>query len=162
LKNSGTLNNLWIIQNNGIIDNQEGIINNNHGITTNNGLIKNIGGVLDSDNRIILGSGIFTGHNLDSSINPTAGITPLKQFKYGISFDKIECRDDLVLVQKYDNSPACVKPETVSEIFERNWLPSQKLWNEVKCQDVFPNAKEFSQIVRTKTDTLQEASDFCA
>ena len=48
-------------------------------------------------------------------------ISPLKQFKSGIPFNEIQCKDDLVLIQKYDGSPACVTPETAQKLIERNW-----------------------------------------
>ncbi len=48
--------------------------------------------------------------------------SPLKQFKSGITIDEIQCRDSLVLVTKHDGSPACVKPETIPRLMERNWI----------------------------------------
>ncbi|MCV0367747.1 MAG: hypothetical protein K5798_10865 [Nitrosopumilus sp.] len=48
-------------------------------------------------------------------------IPPLKQFQSGIVFDEIECRDDLILVQKYDRTPACVAPETKEKLSDRDW-----------------------------------------
>ena len=47
--------------------------------------------------------------------------SPLKQFNLGISVDKIKCKDNLVLIQKYDGSPACVKPESILNLIERGW-----------------------------------------
>lgn len=47
--------------------------------------------------------------------------SPLKQFKSGITIDEIQCEELLILVTKYDGSPACVKPETISKLIERNW-----------------------------------------
>ena len=49
-------------------------------------------------------------------------ISPLKQFKNNIPFDKIKCNDDLQLIQKHDGSPACVKLKSISKLFERNWI----------------------------------------
>jgi len=45
--------------------------------------------------------------------------TPLKQFKSGIPSDEIKCRNTLILIQKYDGSPACVKPESIPKLIER-------------------------------------------
>ncbi|MEX0596513.1 MAG: hypothetical protein WD512_08420 [Candidatus Paceibacterota bacterium] len=45
---------------------------------------------------------------------------PLKQFKY-LTVDKISCNRDLVLIVKYDGSPACVKPATKTKLIERGW-----------------------------------------
>lgn len=50
--------------------------------------------------------------------------SPLKQIKLGIPIDEIQCNDNLVLVQKYDNSPACVKSETKDKLVERGWARS--------------------------------------
>lgn len=48
-------------------------------------------------------------------------ISPLKQFNSGISINEIQCDENLILVQKYDGTPACVKPETVPKLIERGW-----------------------------------------
>lgn len=49
-------------------------------------------------------------------------VSPLKQFNSGISFDKIECKDNLVLIQKYDGSPVCVNPSSMWSLTERDWM----------------------------------------
>jgi hypothetical protein len=61
------------------------------------------------------------------------GATPLKQFKAGVSIDKTQCRDNFVLIQKYDGSPVCVKPETKQKLIERGWAKPP----------IEPNAGEF-------------------
>jgi len=49
-------------------------------------------------------------------------LPPLKQSKNGIPSDMIDCKPTLVLVIKNNNgSPACVKPETKIQLFERGW-----------------------------------------
>lgn len=48
-------------------------------------------------------------------------VSPLKQFKSGILLNEIQCRDSLILVTKYDGSPACTKPETKTKLIERGW-----------------------------------------
>jgi len=50
---------------------------------------------------------------------------PLKQFKSGITYDEIQCNGDLVLIQKYDGSPTCVKSETVPKLIEREWTKDE-------------------------------------
>ena len=53
-------------------------------------------------------------------------LSPLKQFKSGIPSDKIQCKEGLVQVFKKSNGyPACVKPETVSELKKREWAKFQ-------------------------------------
>jgi hypothetical protein len=48
-------------------------------------------------------------------------MSPLKQFKSGIPIDKIQCKENLVLIQKQDGAPACVKPETKEKLIIRGW-----------------------------------------
>ncbi|QLH09225.1 hypothetical protein DSQ19_06885 [Candidatus Nitrosotenuis sp. DW1] len=49
-------------------------------------------------------------------------LSPLQQFKSGISIDKIQCKESLQLViRASDDSPACVKPETKAKLIERGW-----------------------------------------
>lgn len=57
---------------------------------------------------------------IHSIISPYDAIPPLKQFKIGIS--EIQCRESLILVTKYDGSPACVKPDTKENLVERGWV----------------------------------------
>ncbi|MGY5146589.1 MAG: hypothetical protein ACW9W4_01110 [Candidatus Nitrosopumilus sp. bin_7KS] len=51
------------------------------------------------------------------------GISPLKQIKHGIPNEIVRCYNGLILVQKYDGSPACVKSETKIKLMEREWMP---------------------------------------
>ncbi|MBS3925087.1 MAG: BPTI/Kunitz domain-containing protein [Nitrosarchaeum sp.] len=49
-------------------------------------------------------------------------VSPLKQFKLGVLYSDIECRDELVLVVKSTNGHfTCVKPDSVLKLFERGW-----------------------------------------
>jgi len=48
----------------------------------------------------------------------TSILPPLKQVKLGV---EISCKPELVLLTKYDGSPACVKPETREKLIERGW-----------------------------------------
>lgn len=45
---------------------------------------------------------------------------PLHQIKH-VDMSDVRCFDDLVLIQKYDGTPACVKFETVSKLVTREW-----------------------------------------
>ena len=47
---------------------------------------------------------------------------PLKQFNLGIPIFEIQCKDSLVLIQKHDGSPACVKEQSVLKLTERGWV----------------------------------------
>lgn len=42
--------------------------------------------------------------------------------EFGIPSNKIHCNNDLVLVQKYDGSPACVTSDTKTKLIEREWI----------------------------------------
>jgi len=57
------------------------------------------------------------------SKNPSETIlSPLKQSKNGILPNLISCKSTLVLIIKNsDGSPACVKSETKTKLFERGW-----------------------------------------
>lgn len=48
--------------------------------------------------------------------------SPLKQFKAGISVGEIQCKPDLVLIQKHDGSPACVKLDSIPKLIDRKWI----------------------------------------
>lgn len=54
-------------------------------------------------------------------------LPPLKQFKSGIPSDEIQCNDDLVLLQKHDGTPACVKPDSVIDLIKRNWMTTEEI-----------------------------------
>ncbi|SRR3989344_1047547 len=72
-------------------------------------------------------------------------ISPLTQFEVGIPFDEIQCKDSLVLIQKYDGSPACVKPETVPKLIERVWTKQDSQKTETSTLD--PESNQYPTIV---------------
>lgn len=47
--------------------------------------------------------------------------SPLQQLKSGVPVDEIRCKENLVLIQKHDDSPACVFIGTYSKLVERGW-----------------------------------------
>ena len=51
----------------------------------------------------------------------TTNPPPLTQHQRGVTSDSIRCNGDLELIIKNDNSPACVKGESVSRLIERGW-----------------------------------------
>jgi hypothetical protein len=67
------------------------------------------------------------GYELEETTHDAEVLSPLQQFKSGISIDKIQCKEGLVIVTKYDGSPACVKPETKTKLIERGWAISGQL-----------------------------------
>jgi len=56
-------------------------------------------------------------------------LPPLKQAKLG---GEISCKPELVLITKYDGSPACVKPQTREKLIERGWAIEETNQNEPK------------------------------
>ena len=49
-------------------------------------------------------------------------LSPLKQWKSGLTLDKIQCKDNLELILKSHNgSPACVKPDSKLKLIEYGW-----------------------------------------
>ena len=61
------------------------------------------------------------GYSINLEV-PLIKLSPLKQFESGIPVNEIQCRDSLVLLKKYDNSPACVKPESAPKLENRGWI----------------------------------------
>ncbi len=58
----------------------------------------------------------------NSSSRSDIVLSPLKQFKEGISVYDIKCNQGYVLVIKEsNNSPACVKPQTAQKLVARGW-----------------------------------------
>lgn len=55
---------------------------------------------------------------------------PLKQIQSGIPFNKIQCKQNLVLIQKYDDSPACVTESTKTKLVERGWTSATIVLND--------------------------------
>lgn len=59
-------------------------------------------------------------------VNESQIISPLKQFKAGISPNDIQCKTDFTLIFKAeDGTPACVKPETATKLVERGWAETK-------------------------------------
>jgi len=48
-------------------------------------------------------------------------LPPLKLFNAGITTDDINCKSSLVLVLKINDTPACVKLESVDSLIKRGW-----------------------------------------
>lgn len=61
----------------------------------------------------------------DNAIPVNFLMPPLKFAKEGISPEEIPCRNDFILILKYDDSPVCVKEETKLNLIERRWMKMQ-------------------------------------
>lgn len=65
--------------------------------------------------------------------------TPLKQFKSGISSLDVKCKIDFVhIIKAEDNSPACVKPDTVDILVKRGWAKPITIPSGNEPHEVFP------------------------
>lgn len=68
----------------------------------------------------------FQTSNLDADTSPDVVSTdsilsPLKQVANGVLPDDISCKENLQLVLKITNSPACVSAETAEKLVHRGW-----------------------------------------
>ncbi|MDC8452609.1 MAG: hypothetical protein KGI05_00980 [Thaumarchaeota archaeon] len=67
-------------------------------------------------------STFFSVSDLKSGSNYPVLVSPLRQLKWGIMPENIQCQTNFVLILKSeDGSPACVKPDDVSKLVERGW-----------------------------------------
>ena len=90
---------------------------------------------------------------------------PLKQLKNNIPFHEIKCNADLQLTQKYDGTPACVKPETVFKLIKRGW--TSDMIKTVQSRDLSLDLEHLTSSYMNKTiptlddfkDTLDETQD---
>lgn len=71
--------------------------------------------------------------NFDDAIVAVKKLSnPLNQLKSGIAINEIECKQNLVLIQKYDGTPACVENETKKVLVERGWAkPDMRASNDL-------------------------------
>ena len=58
-------------------------------------------------------------------------LAPLDQTDHGVSPKSIRCNEGLILVQKYDNTPACVTSVTKQHLMDRGWAKIQSI-DEIK------------------------------
>jgi len=57
-----------------------------------------------------------TENFIGNDLIPPSILSPLKQFKSGTPIEQIQCKQGLMLVKKHDNSPACIKASSLSEL----------------------------------------------
>ena len=65
----------------------------------------------------------FDDFDINLEIETASSIVPpLKQIENGIEPEKVNCKEGLELIFKTsNNSPACVKPESITKLVERGW-----------------------------------------
>lgn len=78
----------------------------------------------DSTQDKIRNSDFDTSEILNYLDSILISMSPLKQIQSGTSFDEIQCKDNLVLIQKYDGAPACVTESAKTKLIERGWTTS--------------------------------------
>jgi len=84
-----------------------------------------------------------------------SNMSPLKQFESGTPADKIQCRENLILILKHDGSPACVKPETHEKLMQRDWTDYDEIKNMLSSKDTgFSDVEKL--LVENKIDYLQD------
>ena len=54
-----------------------------------------------------------------------------KQYEAGLRYEELRCNEGFLLIQKYNGSPACVKPETKQHLIDRGWAKTVEL-NEIR------------------------------
>ncbi len=62
--------------------------------------------------------------------------SPLKQFKSGVSMNEITCKSYLILVEKNNGKPACIKPEHLEKLTIRGWIQSNSLPVDVDAKEL--------------------------
>lgn len=101
---------------------------------TKSGPVSSIDKVFDKGDRVFLLLNSYDDNYQISlysvwaeSFNPDSQfiIPPLKLYKAGIPVDDIVCKSGLTLVEKStNNSPACVKQESIEKLVVRGWIIS--------------------------------------
>ncbi len=81
-------------------------------------------------------------------------LSPLMQFKSGITIDDIQCSKSLTLITKHDGSPACVRPETKEKLEQRGWSYHKKtlLILDDNQQDISRHLKQVSILDDNRID----------
>jgi hypothetical protein len=74
------------------------------------------------------------------------------QIESGIHLEDIKCKESLILVTTYDNSPACIKPESYAKLILRGWaLVPKYIPGEMPIGIEIPDdvdIKEFERIMK--------------
>ena len=76
--------------------------------------------------KTVLGISFFLIVSFILPVNATIE-SPLKQMEKGVLAQDITCRGELELVIRTNGMPACVKPETIDKMFEREILTTTKV-----------------------------------
>ena len=90
-------------------------------------------------------------------------LSPLKQIQSGISFDEIQCKQNLVLIQKYDGSPACVTEQTKQKLVKRGWTKDGSAFLKINtgCMTI-EQSKHVASFFKTPTYLPEGYSHVCS
>ena len=89
------------------------------------------------------------GYSMGSENKPRLLLPPpLKQFKSGIPAKEIQCNDGLHLIIKHDNTPACIKEDSILKLDKRGGIlfPTTSSF-----LDVEPNSWDFRKVTPVVT-----------
>ncbi len=79
-------------------------------------------------------------------------LPPLKQFRIGVLPNDIICKENLVLIQKHNNLPACVTESTQLKLIERGWTGNEILKHTPDEKSVTPPNRMFDARDRAAYD----------
>ncbi|MDH3203350.1 MAG: hypothetical protein OEL81_01570 [Nitrosopumilus sp.] len=106
----------------------------------------------------------YGGPNIPSTMTSESHpqLSPLWQQKFGTEWNEILCNPGLSLVQKYDGSPACVKPETKQKLIERGWAKNGSEINYASSYmgRITPTVEDFKKIFSEPYDIDEIFSKF--
>ena len=79
-------------------------------------------------------------------------IPPLKQLMSGIYPENVMCKAHLILVTKYDGSPACVTQKTKTNLIERGWANHENTEHTLSEKGPDTTLSDFRNILLTSPD----------
>lgn len=98
---------------------------------------------------------LFESSNNISTVTLSV-LTPKKQIENGIPPEEVDCKNGLEMVFRIsDNSPACVKPESIPKLIERGWAKNMNY--EIPSNTQTEQKESFT--VRTWTSSFGKYSD---
>ncbi len=94
----------------------------------------------------------ITVHNKTNGSNDVVKnqntVSLMEQLREGTPLNNIRCKDSLILIQKYDGSPACVTFDTREKLIERGWAKTEFDQTKFHNNEIihYNNTKELEEI----------------
>ncbi len=90
-------------------------------------------------------------------------LPPLVQSEFGVNLKEIQCKQNLVLIQKYDDSPACVTESTKLKLIERGWTKDDSVLSKInaRCMTI-EQSKQTAPFFKTPTYLPEGYSHVCS